>query len=106
MIYYIEFDTAGNLTHVGCNPMATIAPVINIATWCKEATDGVITPDVDASGNHLAPSGLALVDPVAITIDQFNAIMAGGLENFTFDIETQTIVPKAPANAPAPVSTP
>jgi hypothetical protein len=82
MIYFIECDATGKIWHIQQNPMATIVPLVNIATF-KEVT---------------------LLDPVGITVAQYNTIMTGGLNNFTYDAATNTVVPK-PA-APAPASTP
>jgi hypothetical protein len=97
MIYFLECDTAGNICHVCADPMATIVPLVNRVTFGNK--DG--TPNKDANGNDLAPSGLLLVAPVGITVTTYNMLMSGGLNNYTYNATTETVVPKVAPNAPA-----
>ena len=95
MIYFIECDTAGNICHVCSDPMATIVPLINRVTFGNK--DG--TPNKDANGNDLAPSGLPLVAPVGIDVTTFNELMTGGVNNYTYNATTETVVPKVAPSA-------
>jgi hypothetical protein len=86
MIYFIEFDTAGNICHVCSDPVASITPLINRVT----KADG--TP-------YLSHQGLALVDPVGISLETYTTLMSGGIANFTYDQATQTVVKKVAPSA-------
>ena len=90
MIYFIEYDSAGDICHVCGDPMATIVPLVNRVTFTN--ADG--TPAKDTNGNPLSSYGLPLADPACITADVFNTLVAGGVENFTYDPTTQTVSPK------------
>jgi hypothetical protein len=96
MIYFIECDMAGNICHVCADPMVTIVPLVNRVLFRNK--DG--TPNKDSGGNDLAPSGLSLVAPVGITVTTYNTLMTGGLNNYTYDATTDSVVKKVAANAP------
>jgi hypothetical protein len=86
MIYFLEHDTAGNIHMIGCNPSATIVPLINIAFIAK---DGV--QQKDASGRPLSTWGLSVQEPVGIDQASFDMLMANKSENYFFDIPTGTV---------------
>jgi hypothetical protein len=96
MIYFMECDTAGNICHVCADPQATIVPLVNRVLFGNK--DG--TPHKDANGNDLAPSGLLLTEPVGITVTTYNTLMSGGLNNYTYDVTTKTVVQKVAPDAP------
>jgi hypothetical protein len=90
MIYFIEYDSAGDVCHVCGDPNATIVPLVNRVTFNN--ADG--TPAKDANGNNLSPYGLVLADPAGVTVDVYNTLIAGGVQNFTYNPTTQTVSPK------------
>ena len=95
MIYFIEHDSAENICHVCADPAATIVPLVNRVAFSK--ADG--TPYKDASGNDLSPYGLVLADPVGIDAATYNTLMAEGMQNFTYDTATKTVVKKVAPSA-------
>ncbi|RZU39318.1 hypothetical protein [Edaphobacter modestus] len=78
MIYFLEHDSGGNIYHAACYPTATIVPLVNVVSL-KNA-DG--TPKV-------------LAEPVGITADTYNTLIADGISNYTFDATTGKITKKA-----------
>lgn len=97
MIYYLECDTAGNIDHIACSPMATIVPPVNMIGWLDPATK---LPKVNAAGVRLSSYGLPLIDPVGIDADTY-ALIGGDVKAFTYDSATSTVVKRAVPNAPA-----
>jgi hypothetical protein len=95
MIYYIECDSAKNVHHICGDPNITIVPLVSIAD---------VGLPKDANGNSLSVYGLPLAEPVAITAEVFNELMAAAnsntLDDYTYDASTQTISKKV-TNAPA-----
>jgi hypothetical protein len=96
MIYFIEHDVDGSIYHVVCDPKATIVPLVNRAKF--STVDGTVFKD--AAGNDLSPYNRPICDPVGITVNIYNQLVTGGVENFTYDITKQIVVPKV-ANATA-----
>jgi hypothetical protein len=85
MIYFLEHDNAENICHVCANPGLTIVPLVNIVSF----------------------PNLILADPVGIDAATYDTLIAEGIQNFTYDAATKTVV-KKPAtttgtstNAPA-----
>jgi hypothetical protein len=104
MIYFLEYDSAGNICIAGNMPQATMVPVGNMSTFGERQPDGTSRPMVDANGNNLSPMGLVIAEPVGITEDVYNTIInGGGVHNFMYDIATSTVVPKA-TNAQSPAT--
>lgn len=87
MVYFIECDAAGSIWHIQSNPFITIVPLINIANDVT-TVDGPVT----------------LVDPIGVTAATYTMILAGGINNYTYDFATETVIPKAPANVTAPTT--
>ncbi|MCU1251543.1 MAG: hypothetical protein JWQ49_4572 [Edaphobacter sp.] len=90
MIYFIEHDSAENICHVCADPGATIVPLVNRVAFSK--SDGTLYKD--ASGNDLSPYGLILAEPVGIDAAAYDTLLAEGMQNFTYDTATQTVVKK------------
>jgi hypothetical protein len=53
-------------------PGVTIVPVVNVIGW---RDDKIRQPVVNASGIPVAPSGLALLEPIGVTVDVYNTLM-------------------------------
>lgn len=91
MIYFIEYDSAGNICAVANN--TTTTDVADVATF--DGSDGL--PLKDANGNSLSIYGLVLAPPVAITKEQFGTLVSYGIANYTYDSVTATIAAKPSA---------
>lgn len=91
MIYFIEHDTAGNIVHVCADPQATIVPLINRVTF----NDMNGNPLKDANGNELSPHGAALCEPLGISQEMFDRIMADGAAAYTCDPASLLIYKRA-----------
>jgi hypothetical protein len=96
LIYFIEYDSAGNIFHALADPSATIVPLVNRVLF---STKGV--PNKDANGNDLSPSGLPLEAPLGVDVTTFNSLIADGIDNYTCDPTTHAITKKVVANATA-----
>jgi hypothetical protein len=94
LIYFIEYDSAGNICHVCADPVATIVPLVNRVIF--NGADGL--PLKDSSGNALSVFNLPLADPAGITAGQYQTLMAGGVENFTYNPTMQNVSAKVAAN--------
>lgn len=91
MIYFIEHDTQGNICHACADPNATIVPLINRVVFNK--ADG--TPNKDADGKDLSPSGYPLAEPIGVDATTYNSLIADGINKYTCDPTTQVITKKA-----------
>ena len=90
MIYFIEHDEAGNIVHACADPMATIVPLINRVVF----NDSNGNPLKDADGSEISPYSSKLLEPTGIDAAAYEALIAGGLENYLCDPVTQAITRK------------
>jgi hypothetical protein len=91
MIYYLEYDSVGNICHAAADPVATIVPLVNRVSF--NGSDG--KPLVSPTGVPLSLYNLPMIAPLGITATVYNSIIAGGgVGNFTYDIATSAVVAK------------
>ncbi|HVJ09786.1 MAG TPA: hypothetical protein VM554_15520 [Acidisarcina sp.] len=80
MIYFLEYDSGGNIVHVCGDPTITIVPLINRVEY-KDANGN---PLVDASGAPLSGSDHPMQEPVGIDQATHDMLIANGLDKYTY----------------------
>ncbi|WP_213805768.1 hypothetical protein [Granulicella sp. dw_53] len=80
MIYFLEHDSTGFIYHVCADPDASIVPLIN----------RVLPLNADKT-----PVALSL--PVGIDVATYSTLVTDGMDKYTFDSATNTIVKRVVA---------
>lgn len=88
MIYFIEYDEAGNIVHACADPAISMVPLINRVTF----SDEVGNPLKDTDGADLSPYGAKLAEPMEVAEGIYTRLVSNGLDKYTCDAATGNTV--------------
>jgi hypothetical protein len=84
-VAFIEVDEQGNIVHIRRDPAIQITPVVNAVVFFDKDKNQFKTADGKAASHH----GYAMQLPIKIDDATFDALMAGGVDTYTWDFTTK-----------------